>query len=58
MSLNVKKISDKDVNLEIKGQGICIDDCEITVWKGKTSHGTSGCWSTTGYNNQYAGSFF
>ena len=49
--MKIIKIQDKELNLKLKGQG-CSTDCEITVWKGKTSSNQSGCWSAPGYNAQ------
>ncbi|GIP57522.1 hypothetical protein MKX50_17980 [Paenibacillus sp. FSL W8-0186] len=49
--MKIVKIKDKEINLNVRGQG-CDNDCAITVWKGKTSSSEKGCWSADGYNAQ------
>ena len=41
--MNIRKISDKEICLDIKGQG-CGNDClESKVWVGATNGNTKGC---------------
>lgn len=43
MQLEVKKISNQEINLNVHGQG-CKDDCEEhNIWVGKTDGNVSGC---------------
>ena len=47
--LKLEKINSPEMNIKVYGQG-CMDDCEETIWAGKTAAEgwQGGCWSTIG----------